>query len=294
MLIAKILPDGRKRHRLKTLLLKPRDGYVRPRMDFKTSTSIWNVDEFIKRRVQDWRRITGEDGHTGTRSELRKDGVYTGTFSVFPIPLMEYIIIRYGGPIGGKILDPFAGGPPRAIAASIMGMEYHGVDVRQEAIDENLEAIKPLGLENIHYYHDDACSLETLPDIQFDMSIACPPYWKVEVYSDQADDLSTFPTYASFNAAMWMSAEAQFPFLKPGAFACVVVCNFRDDNKNLIDFRADTVRNFTDAGFNFHDEIILSRNFGSAAKRASNAWKGLKLVRRHEFLLIFRKPEELK
>lgn len=291
MLIAKKLPDGRTRHRLKNLLVDPKEGYARPKMDFKTSTSIWNIDEFIKRRVTDWRRITGEDGHTGSRSDLRKDGVYTGTFSVFPIPLMEYIIIRYGGAIGGKILDPFAGGPPRAIASSVMGMEYHGVDVRQEAIDENVEAIKPLKLENINYYHDDARFLSKLPDIQFDMSVACPPYWKVEVYSDEDDDLSTFPTYASFNAAMWMSAEAQFPFLKAGAFACVVVCNFRDDKGELIDFRADTVRNFKDAGFLFWDEIILSRNFGSAAKRASNAWRGLKLVRRHEYLLIFRKPE---
>lgn len=292
MLIAKKLPDGRKRFTQKSLLFQPKTAYVRPKLDFKTSTSIWNIDEAIKRRVTDWRRITQEDGHTGLRSVLRKDTIYTGTYSVFPIPLMEYIVIRYGGPAGGKILDPFAGGPPRAIASSFMGMEYHGVDVREDQIEENLEVTKALDLKGVHYYHDDARFLSTVPDLQYGLSVACPPYYDVEVYSNEEDDMSTFLTYESFNAAMWMSAEAQFPLLKPGAFACLIVCNFRDKKTGeLIDFRADTVANFKEAGFLFWDEIILSRNFGSAAKRASNAWKGMKLVRRHEFLLVFRKPQ---
>jgi DNA modification methylase len=216
MLLVNKLSDGRVRHRLKTLMVKPQQGYARPKMDFKTSTSIWNIDEFIKKRVQEWRRLTHEDGHSGTRNELRKDGIYTGTYSVFPIPLMEYIIIRYGGEVGGKILDPFAGGPPRAICSSIMGMEYHGVDVRQEQIDENQKVLTDLELNNIHYYLDDARYLNKIPDIQFDMAIACPPYYNLEVYSKQEDDMSAFPTYGTFNVAMWQSAEAQFRFLKPG------------------------------------------------------------------------------
>lgn len=290
MLISKKLPDGRVRHRLKTLLVQPKDGYMRPKVDFKTSTSIWNVDEVIKRRVTDWRRITGEDGHTGNRSQLRKDTIYTGTHSIFPIPLMEYIIIRYAEN-GGKLLDAFAGGPPRAIASSVMGLEYHGVDVRQEQIDENLEAIKDLGLPNIHYHLNDARTLD-FGVTDFDVAVTCPPYYDVEVYSDDPNDVSTFPTYASFNAAMWMSAHAHRPLMKPGSFVCIVIGNFRDKKTGeMIDFRADTVENFKDAGFLFWDEVILSRNFGSAAKRASNAWKGHKLVRRHEFLLIFRTPQ---
>lgn len=290
MFLTKELPDGRKRKSLKTLLVKPKHGYVKPKMDFKTSTSIWNVDEFIKRRVQAWRQLTQEDGHTGTRNVLRKDGVYTGTYSVFPIPLMEYILLRYAGE-GGKLLDAFAGGPPRAIATSMFGLEYHGIDVRQEQIDENLAVLKKLELDNINYYLDDGRFIN-IGVTDFDVAVTCPPYWKVEVYSDQGDDMSTFPTYASFNAAMWMSATRQFELLKPGAFACIVVGNFRDDKTGeIIDFRGDTVDNYREAGFMFWEDVVLSRNFGSAAQRAKNAWQGLKLVRRHEHLLVFRKPD---
>jgi hypothetical protein len=298
MFINTILPDGRKRKTLKTLLIQPKDAYIRPKLDFKTSTSIWHLDEILKRRVNDWRKLTGEDGHTGLRSVLRKDGIYTGTYSVFPIPLMEYIIVRYAGERGNTILDSFAGGPPRAIVSSLMGMDYYGVDVRQDQIDENLKAMAKMGLKNVHYTLDDARYLTKLPkagnsdDGLFHCAITCPPYYDVEVYSEQADDVSTFPTYAAFNAAMMMNAHAQFEHLKPGAFACIVVGNFRDKKTGeLIDFRGHTVENFREVGFLFWEDVILSRNFGSAASRASNAWRGLKLVRRHEHLLVFRKPE---
>lgn len=290
MFITKVLADGRKRKTSKPLLVQAKKAYIRPKMDFKTSTSIWHLDEMMKRRVNDWRRITGEDGHTGLRSVLRKDGIYTGTYSVFPIPLMEFIIIRYGGEIGNKILDPFAGGPPRAIAASLMGMKYHGVDVRQEQIDENMRTIKNMELENIVYYHDDARYLASVPN-DFDVAITCPPYGQVEIYSDDPQDLSTMESYSEFNAAMLLSAYAQFERLKPGAFSCIVVGNFRDKKTGeLIDFRGHTVENFKEVGFIFWEDVILSRNFGSAASRAANAWRGQKLVRRHEHLLVFRKP----
>jgi DNA modification methylase len=290
MLIPHKIKDGRIRYTFKSTLIPFNKAYIRPKIDFKTSTSIWHIDEMMKRRVNDWRRLTKEDGHSGLRSELRRDGIYTGSHSIFPIPLMEYILVRYGGPVGGKVLDPFAGGPPRAIAASLMGMEYYGVDVRQEQIDENMRALKDFGLENIHYFHDDARYL-TFDMKDFDVAITCPPYYNVEVYSEDEDDISTFGTYAEFDAAMMLSAYAQFEKLKPGAFSIIVVGNFRDKEiKSLIDFRGDTVRNFQDVGFLFWDDIILSKNFGSAASRASNAWKGKKLVRRHEHALVFKKP----
>jgi hypothetical protein len=81
--------------------------------------------------------------------------------------------------------------------------------------------------------------------------------------------------------------------MKNEAFVCIVVGNFRDKNGELVDFRGHTVKNFRDAGFIFHQEIILSKNFGSAAQRSTNAWKGQKLVPIHEFLLVFRKSEGL-
>ena len=145
--------SGKTLYSSKPLLIGAKDGYVRPGPGkdwFATTTTVWRVDELIRRRVRDWRRLTGETGHSGARNEVfRKDhdSVYTATHSVFPAPLVEWILLRYGGPEGGRILDAFAGGPPRALVASIMGYQYSGVEIRQEQIDENKDILKSLGLK---------------------------------------------------------------------------------------------------------------------------------------------------
>lgn len=269
-----------------------KEGYVAPRQDFRTTTTIWPVNELIRTANKNWRGWTEEDGKTGSRSgAMRKEETaYSGTYSIFPAPLMEYILVRYGGGKGNKILDPFAGGPPRGIVASLMGYEYHGVDVRQEAIDEDRAVCKKLGLD-AHYYLGDACILD-IPVTDFDVCISCPPYYNLEVYSDQPNDLSVCKTYNEFNTAMWQVANAHVGHMKPGAFICMVVGNFRDKKTaELIDFRGDTVHNFRDNGFLFWQDIVLSKSKGSAAVRAATSWKGKKLVPCHEYLLVFRTPK---
>lgn len=279
------------------LLIDPQEAYVRPKPGDKdwwnTSMTIWPVDELVKRRVRDWRRLTGETGHDGARNEsFRTDhqSVYTGSHSVFPAPLMEMIITRYAGPKGSHILDAFAGGPPRGLVSSIMGHRYTGYEIRQEQIDENEKVLKSLALVGASYIHGDGRFLDGGSD-SYDCAITCPPYHDLEVYSDQQDDISNLGSYAEFNASMWLTAQAHKERMKPGSFVCVIVGLFRDKKGELIDFPAHTVENFRDAGFLYWQHIILSKNFASAAVRAGNSWLGTKLVPRHENLLIFRTPE---
>lgn len=278
------------------LLITPQQAYVRPQQGGKdwwgSTTTIWNVDEIIKRRVRDWRRLTGETGHSGARDETFRadhDSLYTGTHSVFPAPLMEMIIVRYAGAIGSTILDAFAGGPPRGLVSAIMGHHYTGFEVRKEQIDENEAVLKSLKLKGASYVHGDGRFLDI--DQQFDCGVTCPPYFDLEVYSDQSDDISGMHSYNEFNASMWCCAHAYRERIKPGGFVAVIVGLFRDKTGELIDFPSHTVENFREAGFLYWQHIILSKNFASAAVRAGNAWRGNKLVPRHENLLIFRAPE---
>lgn len=279
------------------LLLTPQQAYVRPQEASKewwqSTTTIWPVDEIIKRRVRDWRRLTGETGHDGTRNEtFRTDhqSIYTGTHSVFPAPLMEMIIVRYGGKQGSHILDAFAGGPPRGLVSTIMGYRYTGLEIRQEQIDENMALLKKLKLTGAAYVKSDGRFLDSLGD-KFDCAITCPPYYDLEKYSDAPDDLSNLHSYGEFNGSMFLCACSHRMVMKPGSFVCIICGLFRDKKGELIDFPSDTVTNFRDAGFIYWQHIILSKNFASAALRASNAWCGQKLVPRHENLLIFRTPE---
>src|ERR1700744_52811 len=215
------------------LLISPQEAYVRPSIGGKdwwnTTTTIWPVDELIKRRVRDWRRLTGETGHSGARNEtFRTDhnSLYTSTHSVFPAPLMEMIITRYGGERGSHILDAFAGGPPRGLVSAIMGHRYTGFEIRQEQIDENEKLLKELKLEGATYVKSDGRFLDTSD--KFDCAITCPPYYDLEQYSTLANDISSFSSYAEFDASMWLCAQAHRERMKPGAFVCIIVGLFRD------------------------------------------------------------------
>jgi DNA modification methylase len=279
------------------LIVTTQEAYVPPAQGkdwWATTTTIWNIDEIMSRRIRDWRRLMGETGHSGARNQtFRKDhkSIYTGTHSVFPAPLMEMIIVRYAGKVGNTILDAFAGGPPRGLVSAIMGYKYTGIEIRREQIRENETTLSSLKIKGASYVLGDGRHLDGVG--QYDVAITCPPYFNLEQYSDNKDDLSNHSSYNEFNASMWLCANAHYNHLKPGAFVCIIVGLFRDKKTGeLIDFPAHTVENFREAGFIYWQHIILSKNFASAAVRASNAWLGHKLVPRHENLLIFRKPDE--
>jgi len=277
-------------------------GYIRPReygsLWWTTTTSIWNMDEIIGRRTRDWRRLLGETGHSGERSQSMRsdhDSIYTGTHSVFPVPLAEWIILRYAPPEGGLILDAFAGGPPRAIVSAFMNYKYIGYEIRQEQIDENLLIINNVGLSgSIDYKCSDGTVLAGLEPNSIDFSITCPPYYNLEKYSDLPEDLSNMGSYEEFDESMFRCAQAHFKVLKPGAFACIVVCSFRlgvkKDENELIDLPGNLIYSFRIAGFYLWQKIVLSRNFASGGSRAGTSWRGKKLISRHEELLVFRKP----
>lgn len=294
---------GKTLYASKPLLTSVTQGYIRPPDSgndwFQTSCSVWKVDELIRRRVRDWKRLLGEDGHTGTRSETMRadhDSVYTATHSVFPAPLVEWILLRYGGPSGGAVLDAFSGGPVRAVVSTIMGYAYTGFEIRQEQIDENETKLHSLGLSGANFVNGDGRFLDrATSDARsewFDIALTCPPYWNLEVYSTREDDLSNFQTYEQFRAGIAMCAMSHYPLMKPGAFVCLVVGPFRNKKTGeLIDFPGHTIEDFREAGFLYWQSVILSKNFGSACQRSTTSWKGQKLVPIHEHLLVFRKRE---
>ncbi len=263
--------------------------------DFGTSTSFWRLDDKeVRQADREWKGVTGEDGKSGVRANAGHEDskFFSGTHALFSRPLAEALIGRYAGDGKRTILDPFAGGPTRGLLAAHMGHDYHGFDLSQKQIDYNQEVLAENGLTaQAHYYLGDARYLKGgLP--VYDFALTSPPYYNVEVYSDLPADLSNLPTYADFNKAMRKVARAMRRRLKPGAFACMHVGNFRIDNEDeLTDFRGDTVRNFQDAGFLLWDVIIVKTPNGSAAIRVGNAWKRKKLVRVHQYVLVFKVPD---
>lgn len=210
-------------------------------------------------------------------------------------PVLCEIAYRWFSPVGGLILDPFAGGSVRGIVASKLGRQYVGHELRQEQVDANRvqgselcadDELPPAWICGDSRMIDKTCS-----DVNADMVFSCPPYADLEVYSDDPKDLSTM-NYADFRAAYFEIIAKACARLKPDRFACFVVGEVRDKKGNYIDFIGDTVQAFRDAGLSYYNEAILITCAGSLPIRAGKQFSASrKLGKTHQNVLVFVKGD---
>jgi ParB-like chromosome segregation protein Spo0J len=221
---------------------------------------------------------------------LVKKGFTTGT-SVFDPVLAELCYIWFC-PKGGHVFDPFAGGPPRGLVATQLGLKYSGVDLSQEQVDLNFDTAwayrKRWGTQvPVWMQGDSRYEASILRDEQFDMVFTCPPYYDLEKYSDNDKDLSNMDTDAFDEAYMHILRES-FRTLKNDRFAVIVVGSVRDKRGGLRDLRAVTCKAAADAGLRTHSEAVLINSIGTAAIRAGYTFPRTRLlIRNHQEVLVF-------
>ena len=92
----------------------------------------------------------------------------------------------------------------------------------------------------------------------------CPPYWNLEVYSDDPADLSTMGREAFFEAYAEIIAGA-VARLKEDRFAVWVIGDVRDAKGFFVNLPGRTVEAFEAAGARFYNDAILVDRGGLAA-----------------------------
>lgn len=90
-----------------------------------------------KRRVEAvlGRDITTSEAEGYLERMATNDLAKTGT-SAFD-PVLAEVLLSWYSPPGGRVLDPFAGGPTRGLMSSWLGRHYVGVDLRPEQVAHN-------------------------------------------------------------------------------------------------------------------------------------------------------------
>lgn len=222
----------------------------------------------------------------------------TGT-SVFDPVLCELVYLWFSAN-GDKVLDPFAGGSVRGIVASRLCRHYDGIDLRGEQIAANREQGAYICEPDFmpRWTEGDSRNVAQLAKTKFkaqagayNLLFTCPPYANLEVYSDDAADLSTLQ-YPEFLAAYRKIIAACFPLMADDTFAAVVVGEVRGDDGNYLQFVPDTVRAFTDAGWHFYNEAILVTMVGTLPIRVTKQFNtSRKLGKSHQNLLVFVKGD---
>jgi DNA modification methylase len=213
----------------------------------------------------------------------------TGT-SIFD-PVLCELAYKWFCPPGGVILDPFAGGSVRGVVASILGLHYHGCELRGEQVEANRAQLNICGSPAPVWYQGDSQDIRSIAPVAADFIFSCPPYADLEVYSDDPRDLSTM-AYDQFRAAYRRIIAETCALLKPDRFACFVVGEARDKRGNYYNFVGDTVTAFLDAGLNFYNEAVLITAVGSLPVRVNKQFAASrKIGKTHQNVLVFVKGD---
>jgi len=212
-------------------------------------------------------------------------------------PVLCELMYNWFLPKGGSILDPCAGEAVKGMVAGFLGYKYCGVELRKDQVLENRALAKQHQMSGVSWLIGD--SLTEIPLIKntFDMVFTSPPYYNLEVYSNDAGDGSNKQTYPEFLEWYRQLFQPAVDHLRTGGWLIVKVADVRDKTTGgaHVGFVADNVKMFMDMGLCFYNDVVLVTPYGSAPIRAADSFSTKKLVRVHQNVLIFYKgnPRDL-
>jgi hypothetical protein len=232
---------------------------------------------------------TTTDPYRVSRQGEEPSAAESGT-SIFD-PVICELAYRWFCPVGGQVLDPFAGGSVRGLLAHLLGRSYWGCDLRPEQVAAN-EAQAALITPDSRPVWVCGDAVECVPSApEADFVFSCPPYGDLERYSDDPRDLSTMD-YPAFMAALRRVVAHCYCRLRADRFACFVVGEFRDGKGHYRNFVGDTVSAFQAMGFQYYNEAILVTMVGSLPIRVTKQFNaGRKLGKTHQQVLVFVKGD---
>jgi DNA modification methylase len=207
-------------------------------------------------------------------------------------PVLAEIAYQWWCPLGGLIIDPFAGGNVRGMVAGHSGYSYLGVDLSAKQVETNRQELHDALIPPVcrpRWETGDAAQY-VWDGVQADFIFSCPPYGTLEQYSDHPDDLSTMKI-GEFRKPYKKAILNAVNALKDNRFAAFVVGNYREDKK-LVDLVSLTVEAFGEAGADYYGDLILVTPYGTTPLRSAQTFKAArKIVRTHQYLLCFTKGD---
>lgn len=222
-------------------------------------------------------------------------------------PVLCEIVYRWYSLENWKVLDPFSGGSVRGITASYLKRNYTGIDLREEQVVANREQYVDLKSKITDkadpndykptWITGNSLDCETIAEGEYDLVFSCPPYYDLEVYSEDPNDLSNLDSYEEFVVMYRQIINNSIKMLKENRFAIFVVGDVRDANGIYYNLVGDTIQAFKDAGCKYYNEGILVNVCGTLPVRINKQFNsGRKLGKQHQNILMFYKgdPKEIK
>jgi len=201
-------------------------------------------------------------------------------------PVLCEIMYKWFSEETDIIFDPFAGGSVRGIVASNLNRKYIGVDLRLEQIDSNnIQADSLCPTTKPIWIHGN--SGDVTISHKYDFFFTCPPYYDLEIYSDDPKDLSNMTT-ENFDIEYENILKLSLSKLENNRFAAIVVGDVRGTDGNYLKFPQKTVEIFEQLGLKYYNDLVLIQEPATAAMRSfgyMNASR--KIAKAHQNVLVF-------
>lgn len=270
-------------------VLDTRQGYWQERKRLWLSLGI----ESELGRVHDTAHSTMAKTSAGMAEEILQRIEQSGSGASVFDPVLCELIYKWFCPVSGHILDPFAGGSVRGIAASILGNDYTGIDLSQAQIEANRQQAGGITPDKQpEWVVGDSFGLDNLlpENKHYDLIFSCPPYHDLEQYTDDPADLSNM-SWGTFREKYKSIIEKCILRLNSNRFAVFVVSEIRDERgsyKGLVPF---TIQCFVQGGARYYNEMILVNVVGSLPIRIAGQFAYRKIGRTHQNVLVFYKGD---
>lgn len=223
----------------------------------------------------------------------------TNYISGFPQNVGRFVIDLYC-PDNAIIYDPFAGHNSRMQLCFKLGHNYIGVDICHEFMEDN-KVIKDMlyerkKLELIETYKNWILlfekSSESVPEVKdeyADFTITSPPYWDLEYYGPEPEQLGTGKTYEHFLDGIERVIKDNYRILKPGAFCAWFINDFRK-KKKFYPYHSHIYELLENAGFEGFNIYVVDLGATVNHMFIQDILNHKLLPKRHEYCVLVRKP----
>jgi len=265
---------------------------------FDSRTSWW------KERKESWDAYgfeseLGRDDNLQKFSEFLKSRTQNKGSSVFD-PVLCELAYRWMCPKGGTVFDPFAGGSVRGIVASLLGLNYVGIDLRKGQCDENRKQAERIIKDTpvpIWHCGSSEDAVDIVGDFRADFVWSCPGYVDRERYSDDPRDTSNQKSWGEFQAIYRRIIKCAVDILREDRFCGFMIGEARKPTKmgEYWGLLPETILAFEEAGARFYNDAIYITSLATWSMTITKIFSGSrKLGKIHQNVLFFVKGDAKK
>ena len=246
-------------------------------------------------RKSKWKECIQDEGESrqGTLATSELMNAINAGVSILD-PVLAEVCVRWFSMPKGTALDPFAGDTVFGYVAKACGLHFTGIELRPEQARLNQARCDTFTeTTGSATYHNDTSEniLQYVEPESQDFLFSCPPYYDLEVYSDDPRDLSKQETYEEFRTLIGGILHKAIRCLRPNRFAGIVIGEIRDPKGVYRGFVPDIIRIMCDAGLAYYNELVLVSPVGNAQLRAKRQMNTRKPVKLHQNMLVFYKGD---